>query len=119
MTAEKLDMLASLRATVALTEKYKADFMSAKLAAFSDRIAEFDAEIRSASADASRLEDEIRAEVLAAGKSAKGSLLSASFSAGRVTWDGKMLDGLAIAMPEINAARKVGEPSVSIRSLKG
>jgi hypothetical protein len=37
---------------------------------------------------------------------------------GRVSWDGKSLDGYMAAHPEISAFRKEGEPSVSLRNVK-
>lgn len=64
------------------------------------------------------LTDDIKGNVIIQGISVKGSFLMAVFNKARVTWDGKILEGYAVAHPEINAAKKVGEPSVSIRSIK-
>jgi hypothetical protein len=52
------------------------------------------------------------------GKSIKGNTLHAVYSNGRVTWDTKGLNGYMVAHPEIEAFRKVGSPSVSIRKVK-
>jgi hypothetical protein len=41
--------------------------------------------------------------------------IMAVYTAGRVTWDSKYLDGYAAGHPEIVTARKVGKPSVSYR----
>jgi len=57
----------------------------------------------------------IGAEVLAHGAPVKGSVLMAVINKGRVTWDAKLLEGYAVAHPEIKAARKEGEQTVTIR----
>ena len=64
------------------------------------------------------LEVEIRADVLAGKASLKGdtSKWSAVWVKGRTSWDTKALDGYSAAHPEIERFRKVGEPSVTIRS---
>ena len=36
----------------------------------------------------------------------------------KTSWDGKLLEGYAVAHPEILAARKVGKPTVSFRTVK-
>ena len=64
------------------------------------------------------LEDEIKTDVLAAGESIKGERLMAVWNKGRVSWDGKLLDGMAKIIPQLETARKVGEPTVSIREVK-
>lgn len=64
------------------------------------------------------LEDEIKKDVLTAGKTIKSDHLMAVWNKGRVTWDGKLLDGMAKLIPQIEKARKVGEPTVSIREVK-
>ena len=59
----------------------------------------------------------IGAEVLAHGAPVKGSVLQAIINKGRVSWDSKLLEGYAVAHPEIKAARKEGEPTVTIRGV--
>lgn len=63
------------------------------------------------------LRSEIEEAILAHGKSVKGGKLQAVYSKGRTTWDGKLLEGLALAFPQLENARKVGQPSVSIREV--
>lgn len=77
--------------------------------------AEFDDKIEQLTQERADLEEEIRQEVLNNSRSIKGTFHSFSFTKGRTSWDTKMLNGLAETNPELNAARKVGEPSVSIR----
>ena len=53
--------------------------------------------------------------VIQGGESVKGFGLRLVYTPGRVTWETKILDGMAALFPEINKARKVGAASVSIR----
>jgi hypothetical protein len=61
---------------------------------------------------------QIKAAVLANGASVKGSFLHAVYAKGRVSWDGKKLDGMMSLIPALADARKEGEPSVSFRAVK-
>lgn len=65
-----------------------------------------------------KLESDIKGAVLIRGESLKGATLQAIWAKGRETWDSKGLAGYALTHPEINALKKVGEPSVSIRVVK-
>lgn len=60
-------------------------------------------------------EAQIKTAVIEAGVSVKGAHLQAVYSKGRASWDTKGLDGYAVAHPEINVFRSVGQPIVSIR----
>jgi hypothetical protein len=64
-----------------------------------------------------KLDKEARAAVIELGASVKGTYLHAVYSKGRVTWDGKKLDGMMSLIPELRDARKEGEPSVAIRKV--
>lgn len=64
------------------------------------------------------LTEEIKVVVVKSGESIKGQKLQAIFAKGRTTWDTRALEGYAIGHPELNALKKVGEPSVSIREVK-
>lgn len=90
-----------------LTEEIRAE-LSGIDANFAPALARLDEKIASLRSDVERL-------TLAEGKSVKGTRLYAIYSRGRVTWDGKGLEGFSVAHPEIGAFRKVGEPSVSFR----
>jgi len=94
---EKLEMLAGLKTAYA---EAKADFE------------ENTAEAREMIQD---LEAEITADVLEKGETVKTDHISAIWNKGKVTWDGKLLEGYALAHPDINAARKIGSPTVSFR----
>ena len=62
---------------------------------------------------------EIKKEVLANGESVKADQFHAILCKGKTTWDGKKLEGFALAYPEIDKCKKVGSPLVSIREVKG
>ena len=64
------------------------------------------------------LESEITAAILDLGETVKTDHISAIWNKGKTTWDGKLLEGYALAHPDILAARKVGEPTVSFRLTK-
>jgi hypothetical protein len=69
-------------------------------------------------AEIEKLTTDIEAAVLKAGESVKGSDLIAVYSAGRVTWNTKALDGYAAAHNEIEQFKKIGKPSVTIRKIQ-
>ena len=60
----------------------------------------------------------IGAKVLAHGSPVKGSALQAIINKGRITWDSKQLEGMMALIPGLSAARKEGEPTVTIRGIK-
>lgn len=62
-----------------------------------------------------KLEAQAKEAVLAEGKTVKGGALQAVYSAGRVTWNSDMLDGMIALVPDIAKARKEGKPSITIR----
>jgi hypothetical protein len=82
---------------------------------------EFDAEIEEI-ADAIRAaEEQVKAAVLKAGETIKGTRYQAIWSKPRVSWDDKRLEEYFRANdPDaLERMRKVGKPSVSIRAVKG
>jgi len=66
-------------------------------------------------ANIAKLESEIKQAVITTGATAKGGSLQAVYTAPRITWETKGLEGLMVAIPELEKFRKVGSPSVSIR----
>ena len=99
-----------------LTEKineladFRADFELLK--------AKFEAENADLMTKISDLEAEIKAEILQKGETVSTEKMSAIFVKGRVSWDGKLLEGYALAHPDVLPCRKVGAPSVSFRPVK-
>lgn len=63
------------------------------------------------------LTNQVKEAVLQVGSTVKGIGLMAVYSKGRVTWDGKKLEGMMALVPGLKAARSEGEPSVSIRKV--
>jgi hypothetical protein len=78
--------------------------------AFQDRIEAVNAEI-------AELETLVKNTVIAAGATSKAAGLMAVFTKGRVSWDGKKLEGLMMVIPQLKDARKEGDPTVSIRKV--
>ena len=77
--------------------------------------AEFDPKVDDLTQKRSMLEAEIKQEVLAAGRSIKGTYHNFSWPKPRVSWDTKALSGYAAGHPEILQFRAEGSPSVSVR----
>jgi len=77
--------------------------------------AEFDPMSEAVQETIARLESEVKLAVLAEGESVNGKKYKAIFVKGRVSWNTKELAGFAVANPEIEAFKTVGNPSVSIR----
>jgi len=63
------------------------------------------------------LEEQAKIAVLEAGETVRGGALQAVYNKGRVSWDTSKLDGLMIVLPELNQARKVGNPTVTLRKV--
>ena len=60
------------------------------------------------------LEEDVRFEVIATGKTMKNDHITVQYKKGRVTWDSAGLEGYAVAHPEIYSFRKEGDPSTAI-----
>lgn len=117
----KIDALADARDRITATrlewEALRDRIMEPIKKELADLDAEFTPLLEAAQEQAATLENEVRADVLTAGASVKGSRLHVIWQKGRVSWDGKSLDGYAAAHPEVLRFRKEGEPSVSIRNI--
>lgn len=121
--AEKLDKLADLesgREVLTLRKKQEIDQavpleILEKLNAIDNKYEAEDAKLLE---EMQALETEIRAEVLARGETAKGSFLMATWNKGRISWDGKKLDGMMALIPQLKEARKEGAPTVNLRRVE-
>lgn len=119
----KLDTLADFQAMAQALELEKQQLLDAAIPAeVKERMAEIEAEfsgkLDAAKVNIDTLTEEVKAAVVGNGASVKGAFLHAVWAKGRVSWDDKGLAGYMVAHPEINAFRKEGSPSVSIRSVK-
>ncbi len=83
-----------------------------------DITAEFAGKAEAVDKNLAALEQQIKDAVVEEGETVDGVLYQAVFNKGRVTWDTGILDGLAIAIPELNQARKQGEPFVVVKRKK-
>ncbi len=116
----KIERYSDLEVGLELARKAKAELVDGVLTPeIRERLAEIDAEfdpkIDALMQERAGLEAAIKAEVLRAGKTIKGTYHSFVWNKGRVSWDTKALDGYAKAHPEIEAFRSEGNPSVSVR----
>lgn len=119
----KLDTLADLQAAkqaLQLEERALLDALipSDVLEKMREIELEYSQKYTGVDANIANLTDEVKAAVVANGASVKGTYLHAVWTKGRVSWDGKQLDGMMALIPGLAAARSEGSPSVSIRNLK-
>ena len=83
-----------------------------------NELASLDAEFSTieASRELTELEEAIKVGVLTIGASVKAEGAGiAIYNHGRVTWNGKGLDGFMVAVPQLEQFRNVGDPWVSFR----
>ena len=122
-TQEKLDRLYELKTVMTETEERKQAEIDMIL---TPEILTQVEEIRkkwadtteSMTAEIAELEADIKADVLSCGETVKGARLMAVWNKGRVSWDGKKLDGMRALIPQLDTARKVSDPTVTIREAK-
>ena len=116
---DAVDLLMHIRSGIANISNAKQRFLDSVLTEYHHKIQAFDDDIVELQDKAAVIEEQVRKATLAEGKSIKGKFGQAVWARGRESWDSKMLHGLAIAIPEVLQARKIGEPSVSIRAVGG
>lgn len=119
---EMLDQLAEFKSQRALIDIQKQELINAVLTpeirkAVGDIEAEFVLKSAAVDENISTLEEQIKTDTVQGGQSVKGAYLQAVYSKGRVSWDSKMLDGMIALVPQLEKARKVGEPSITIRAI--
>ena len=120
---ERLDLLVKLESTLAdlLGEKAQATKAAIPIEV-SERIGKIEIEFADrlyvANVNIASTKAAIKDGTLELGSTVKGADYMAVWAKGRVTWDGKGLSGYMVAHPEIEAFRKEGKPSVSIRRKK-
>lgn len=118
-TVDKLDRLAELQAHLEIARLNKEAVIAKAIEPVREKLDSMGLAMQVIESDIAALDAEIRAEVLAAGTTAKGTSLICTWNKPRVSWDTKGLDGYAVAHPELNAFRKEGEPSVTIKAVRG
>ena len=120
---QQLDTLAEYQSQrdAAMLEKQRlidAIYTAEIRAAIAEIEAEFSAKTAGVNENIAELEATIKAAVAEVGESVKGTIFHAVFAKGRTTWDSKAIEGYAAGHPDVYQFRKIGEPSVSIRSAK-
>jgi len=126
IVAERDALKAGVYAQVGEQEKSIREAVDAKVRETFDAVAarkreieeEFGGKAQAVDENIAKLKAEIEKDVAAHGASVKGQYKHAVYSPGRVTWNTEKLDGMVALIPQIGEARKVGQPSVSIRSIK-
>ena len=120
--AQKLDTIAELMAHIDVLEMEYQQKIDTVMAPVRDIAAALRDELESKTdglrQEIAEMEDNVRQDVLALGESVKGLRRQAVYNKPRVSWDTRGLDGYAVAHPEIEHFRKVGEPSVSFREVR-
>lgn len=122
-TEEKLNKLYELKTVMTETEERKQaeidTILTPEILAQVEEIRKKWADTtESMTAEIAELEADIKADVLSGGETVKGARLMAVWNKGRVSWDGKKLDGMRALIPQLDAARKVADPTVTIREAK-
>jgi len=116
---EQLQQLAELRAAEQVTradyEQRRAEILKAVQAELDALAAEYEPLLETAGERIAALQDDIKAAVAEAGQSVRHGIIQAVYARGRTTWDTKGLDAYAEEHPEVQAFRREGKPSVSIR----
>jgi hypothetical protein len=119
----KVEALADAREAkddlIAGYESKKAEILRSIQAELEALEAEFAPIIETAGQRVTELEQEVRAMVLKYGASVKGTRLQAVYAKGRTSWDTRGLSNYAVRHPEVLEYQKIGEPTISIRTVKG
>jgi len=116
---DKLDRMASIRDGIATLLDAKQRVIDSILSEYHNRLDAFDADVATLQAQYDSLDEDVRENVLSTGGSIKGRSLHAVFVSGKTSWDSKGLSAYSVACPAILAFRKIGQPSVSVREIKG
>jgi len=119
----QLDYLYDLKAALSVIEMDKQAVIDTVLTPeIREKLAEIDTEFsfqkKAVQDSIDQAEIEIKEAVKEAGETIRGKFLMAVYNKGRVSWDTKSLDGYAAAHPEVAQFRKVGDPSISIRTIQ-
>jgi len=64
-----------------------------------------------------KLEADIKEAAKLEGKTVNGKFYQAVYVKGRVSWNTDMLNGMIALVPQLEKARKVGEPSITLRRI--
>jgi len=122
MSADILTLLQTLATLRAQQRERTAQEAAALPAAVRQRLAAHAARFAPAhlglAREVARIEAQVKAAVLAHGASVRGARLQAVYRQGRATWDDHALQGFATMHPAILGLRSVGQPSVTLRTVR-
>lgn len=96
----------------------KMEILAGLKTAYAESKKEWEAQTAEAKEMIDDLEAEITEAVLAKGETVKSDHITAVWNKGKTTWDGKLLEGYALAHPDIIAAKRTFSPTVSFRLVK-
>jgi hypothetical protein len=121
-TAEKLNLLSQYQSApdaIRLEKQALIDSLltPAQRQAIEEINAEYALKAQLAADRLAALEEEIKTDILAHGATVKADHLQAVWVKGRTTWDGAKLEGMMALIPQLEQARKIGNPTVTIRKI--
>ena len=119
-TVEMLEQLSEFYAQLDVLQLQKNELLGTVMPpeikqAVEDVNAEFADKETAVRANMAELESQVKTAVINEGATVKGGVLQAVFNKGRVSWDSRKLEGLMIAFPKLEEARKQGDPYVAIK----
>ncbi len=119
--ARKLKRLADLHAAVDLAQmdydKKRDEILKAVQAELDALEAEYEPLLEAARENVSKLEGEIKNDVLLGGQTVTTDVYQAIYMRGRISWDNDGINNYARTHPEVLKYRKEGRPTVSIRTI--
>ena len=117
----RLDNLKAMKDMMVLKKKELVDaVITPEVKALLDEInEECDPDLEQATEAIANLEKEIKSACVAHGEKVVGEHMQVIFVKGRASWDGKGLDGYAVAHPEILQFNKVGNPTARLKPTNG
>jgi len=119
---EMLEQLSEFYAQLDMLQFQKADLLDTVMPpeikqAVEDVNAEFADKENTVRENMADLEDAVKQAVIEEGETSKGGVLQAVYNKGRVSWDTRKLEGLMIAFPKLEEARRHGDPYVAIKKV--
>jgi hypothetical protein len=79
--------------------------------------AEFSGKSQAVDENIKKLTEDIKADLKITKHTVNGKFFQAIYVKGRTSWNNDMLDGMICLVPQLEQARKIGEPSVTIRKI--
>jgi len=121
-TVEMLEQLSEFYSQLDVLQLQKAELLDTVMPpeikqAVEDVNAEFSGKETAVRENMAALEAQVKQAVIEGGETVKGGVLQAVYNKGRVSWDSRKLEGLMIAFPKLQEARKQGNPYTAIKKV--